>query len=31
MKVIREHILGILLCLLIAVPSWLAVKFFFTS
>lgn len=28
MKVIREHILGILLCLLIAVPSWLAVKFF---
>lgn len=28
MKVIREHILGILLCLLIAVPSWLVVLFF---
>lgn len=28
MKVIREHILGISLCLLIAVPSWLVVLFF---
>lgn len=28
MKVIREHILGILLCLLIAVLSWLVVLFF---
>lgn len=28
MKVIREHILGILLCFLIAVPSWLVVLFF---